>query len=84
MVSSTNLRVVILTKINTLLLFILFKIIVDTKCSFVRCSPFIVFFFCSIPEWVVRLREMAQACLIEVARAGWIERPLLIRKGVNP
>lgn len=45
MVSSTNLRVVILTKINTLPLFILFRMIVDTKCSFVLCYPYIVFFF---------------------------------------
>lgn len=44
MVSSTNLRVVILTQINTLPLFILFRMIVDTKCSFVRCYPYIVFF----------------------------------------
>lgn len=72
--------------INILILFVLFKIIGQHLTSiWLSIALSLLFFFYCYYCWTgcQALRKTVQACLIEVARSGWIERPLLIREGVN-
>lgn len=64
--------------VNILILCVLLKMIGNTKCPF---SLVLLVCVCVLLR-LDRLSgfvETVQACLIEVARSGWIERPLLIR-----